>query len=68
MASRPLAFGLRFRDKDKGRTLRVRSQGGKPQRYVIEDSRAGDETRRREHPSLSGALRDFATTWRHRLH
>ena len=66
MAARPLAFGLRFRDK--GRTLRVRPHEGKPQRYVIEDSRGGDETRRREHPSLSGALRDFATTWRHRLH
>ena len=66
MAARPLAFGLRFRDK--GRTLRVRPHEKKPQRYVIEDSRAGDETRRREHPSLSGALRDFATTWRHRLH
>ena len=65
MASRPLAFGLRFRDK--GRTVRVRPQKGKPQRYVIEDVRNGG-TRRREHASLSGALRDFATTWRHRLH
>jgi len=66
MASRPLVFGLRFRGN--GRTLRVRAHEGKPQHYVIEDSRAGDQTRRREHPSLSGALRDFATTWRHRLH
>jgi hypothetical protein len=66
MATRPLAFGLRFRDK--GRTLRVRPHKGRPQRYVIEDSRSSGETRRREHPSLSGALRDFATTWRHRLH
>ena len=33
-----------------------------------EASRDGGGTRRREHPSLSGALRDFATTWRHRLH
>ena len=66
MAARPLAFGLRFRDR--GRTVRVRPHDRKPQRYVIEDSRGGDETRRREHASLSGALRDFATTWRHRLH
>jgi len=66
MATRPLAFGLRFHDK--GRTLRVRPHEGKPQHYVIEDCRGGGETRRREHSSLSGALRDFATTWRHRLH
>jgi hypothetical protein len=66
MAARPLAFGLRFRDK--GRTVRVRPHERKPHRYVIEDSRDGGGTRRREHPSLSGALRDFATTWRHRLH
>jgi hypothetical protein len=66
MATRPLAFGLRFRDK--GRTLRVRAHEARPNRYVIEDSRGGNETRRREHPSLAGALRDFATTWRHRLH
>ena len=66
MATRPLVFGLRFRSN--GRTLCVRPHEGKPQCYVIEDSRGGDETRRREHSSLSGALRDFATTWRHRLH
>jgi hypothetical protein len=66
MATRPLVFGLRFRDK--GRTLRVRPHEGRPDRYVIEDRRGGGETRRREHPSLSCALRDFATTWRHRLH
>lgn len=66
MATRPLAFGLRFRDK--GRTVRVRPHEGKPQRYVIEDCHDGGGTRRREHPSLSGALRDFATTWRQRLH
>ena len=66
MAARPLAFGLRFRDK--GRTVRVRPHEGKPRSYVIEDCHDGHETRRREHPSLSGALRDFATTWRHRLH
>ena len=66
MATRPLAFGLRFRDK--GRTLRVRAHEARPKRYVIEDCRGGGETRRREHASLAGALRDFATTWRHRLH
>lgn len=66
MSSRPLAFGIRFRDK--GRTLRVRADEREPQRYVVEDSRAGRESRRRVHPSLSEALRDFAESWRHRLH
>ena len=66
MATRPFAFGLRFRDK--ARTVRVRPHEAKRQRYVIEVSRDGGGTRRREHASLSGALRDFATTWRHRLH
>ncbi len=66
MALRPLAFGVRFRDK--GRTLCVHPRDGESGRYVIEDSRAGGRTRRREHASLSGALRDFAATWRQRLH
>jgi hypothetical protein len=66
MSSRPLAFGIRFRDK--GRTLRVRPHARQPQRYVVEDSRDGRGTRRREHPSLAEALRDFAQSWRNRLH
>lgn len=66
MAVRPLAFGLRFRDG--ARTLRVRSQERDPRRYVLEDSRRDGPSREREHASLAGALRDFARTWRHRLH
>ncbi len=66
MAIRPLAFGLRFRDK--GRTVRVHTRGQERRRYVVEDRRDGDTARRREHESLAGALRDFARTWRHRLH
>lgn len=66
MSVRPLAFGVRLRDK--GRTVRVRPHDRKPQRYVVEDSRDGGKTRRREHASLSGALRDLASTWRGRLH
>jgi hypothetical protein len=66
MASRPLAFGIRFRDK--GRTVSVRAHAREPRRYVVEDSGGRKETRRREHPSLSRALQDFAATWRQRLH
>jgi hypothetical protein len=61
--AKPLAFSIRLRDK--GRTLRVRQDR---QRYVVEDARAGSRTRRREHASLSGAIRDAACTWRERLH
>lgn len=66
MSSRPLAFGIRFRDK--GRTLRVRPHERQAHRFLVEDSREGRETRRREHPSLCAALRDFAESWRQRLH
>jgi hypothetical protein len=66
MARRPLAFGVRFRDK--GRTLRVHADAQHPSRYVVEDRRDGGRTRRREHACLTDALRDFAGTWRQRLH
>jgi len=66
MATRPLAFGVRFRDK--GRTLRVRGTHGTERSYVVEDTRAGRPVRLRTHASLTGALRDFAATWRSRLH
>jgi hypothetical protein len=66
MALRPLAFGIRFRDKT--RTLRVRAQEHWPRRYVVEDSRPGKQTRRREHPTLTRALEDFAVVWRNRFH
>ena len=65
MSARPLAFGIRFRDK--GRTLRVRGNEGQ-RGYVVEDTRGGRPTRRREHASLGSALRDFAAAWRGRLH
>jgi hypothetical protein len=61
--AKPLSFGIRLRDK--GRTLRVRQDR---QKYVVEDSSDGTRTRRREHASLSGAIRDAACTWRERLH
>ncbi len=63
MASKPLAFGIRLRDK--GRTLKIRQVGRK---YVVEDKREGDPTRRRDHASLGHAVCDAASTWRHRLH
>ena len=65
MARRPLTFGLKFRDR--GRTVRVRASGRNPKSYVVEDRRVGGRGREREHASLSGALRDFASTWRGRL-
>ena len=65
MALRPLAFGLRLRDK--GRTVRVR-QDADSSSYVVEDSRAGAATRRRRHASARDAVKDAAKTWRSRLH
>jgi hypothetical protein len=66
MPKRPLAFGLRFRDR--GRTVRVRSDARDPRRFVVEHARRGAATDRREHDSLPAALRDFAQVWRGRLH
>ena len=57
MAIRPLAFGVRFRDK--GRTLRVRTDTRGSRRYVVEDSRAG-RVRRRVPATLNLALQDFS--------
>ncbi len=64
MAIRPLVFGVLMREK--GRSIRVRSQGGRS--YVVEDTRAGQTKRTRSHGSLESALRDLARSWRHRLH
>ncbi|TFG96723.1 MAG: hypothetical protein E4H11_02960 [Myxococcales bacterium] len=66
MAIRPLAFGVRF--SDKGRTLRVHGTHASERGFVVEDARSGRPLRRRAHDSLGAALRDFATTWRSRLH
>ncbi len=66
MATRPLAFGVRLRDK--GRTVRLLQDRRDPHRYRVEESREGGKTQRREHDSLSGALRDLASSWRKRLH
>lgn len=64
--ARPLAFGVRLRDK--GRTLRLQSDPRNPGRYVVEDTREGRSKRQRDHASLGGALRDLAASWRQRLH
>jgi hypothetical protein len=66
MAVRPLCFGARFRDK--GRTLKVHVSARDPQRYVVEIEQRGRPTRRREHSSLAAAAKDFARSWRGRLH
>ena len=63
MATKPLAFGIRLRDK--GRTLKIRQVGRK---YVVEDKREGDCTQQRDHKSLGRAVSDAASTWRQRLH
>ncbi len=68
MALRPLAFSVRLRDRDKGRTLRVRNDPKNPHGYVLEDERANEPTRRRRHGSARDAVRDAADTWRKRLH
>jgi len=68
MATRPLAFGVRLRDKAKGRTVRVLQDQRDPRRYRVEDSCKGRATRQREHGSLAGALSDLASSWRKRLH
>ena len=68
MATRPLAFGVRLRDKGKGRTVRVLQDQRDPRRYRVEDTRKGGVAQRREHGSLAGALSDLASSWRKRLH
>jgi hypothetical protein len=66
MAVRPLAFGVRLRDKR--RTLEVRKHDRSPETYEVVEARDGRETRRRSHSSLVGALGDAAASWRKRLH
>ena len=66
MAIRPLAFGVRLRDK--GRTLSVRHQRDGTRTYLVVDAQDGRATRRRRHASLVEALADAAASWRKRLH
>lgn len=66
MALRPLVFGARLRHGD--RTLSVRRQERDARGYLVEDSDLRRATRRRDHVSLDGALRDLARSWRARLH
>ena len=68
MALRPLAFSVRLRDKEKGRTLRVRNDPQDARRFVLEDAREGQATRVRRFASLPDAVQDAASTWRKRLH
>lgn len=62
MSTRPLAFGVRLRDKS--RTVRVRTI--KKNRYEVEVEK-GSGSSSRKHASLGGALRDAASSWRSRL-
>jgi len=66
VASRPLTFGVRYRDR--GRTVRVHADERDSKRYVLEVSQHGGKAVRREHASLADALRGFASAWRERLH
>jgi hypothetical protein len=66
MATRPLAFGLRFRHQ--GRNLEVRADAHAPGRYVVERSGRRAAPDRSEHASLGKALQEFARIWRGRLH
>jgi len=66
MSIRPLAFGVRLRDRD--RTVRVRKDEREADRYVVEEQRRDGRRRKRKHSSLQGALRDAAASWRNRLH
>jgi hypothetical protein len=68
MALRPLAFSVRLRDKEKGRTLRVQNDPQNSKRFLLEDMRDGEETRVRSFASLPDAVQDAASTWRKRLH
>ncbi len=67
MALRPLAFSVRLRDKEKGRTLRVQNDPQNAKRFLLEDVRDGEETRVRSFASLPDAVQDAASTWRKRL-
>ena len=66
MAKRALAFGARF--KGNGRTVKVQKDGRSKGSYEVEVSRKGRGTERRQHEDLGGALKDFASSWRSRLH
>ena len=65
MAKRALAFGARF--KGRGRTVEVRKDGRSSRSYEVE-VKSGKRRSRRQHDELGGALRDFAASWRGRLH
>ena len=67
MALRPLAFSVRLRDPEKGRTVRVRNDPRAPKEYLLEDDRSDGVKRVRRHGSAREAVRDAADTWRKRL-
>ena len=66
MAVRPLAFGAHF--KKNGRSVRVRKDEATARGYIVEVGRVGKKPQARDHGTLQGALRDFAASWRARLH
>ena len=59
MALRPLAFSVRLRDREKGRTLRVRNDPKDPKGYLLEDERANERTWRSMRCSSSANVDDM---------
>ncbi len=64
MATRPFAFGARFRSGQ--RTVRVHGNA-RDARYTVEVQRDRSPARKTEHGSLPSALAHFARSWRNRL-
>jgi hypothetical protein len=67
MARRPLAFGVRLRDRDRERTVKIRPSQSSPRQYVIEDERPGEPSRSHRCADLAEAVHKGASIWRHRL-
>ena len=67
MAIRALTFGVRLRDPERGRTLRITQATDRPGLYIIEDE-GPEGARRIARGSAAEAVREGARIWRHRLH
>jgi len=66
MAIRPFAFGVRLRDPARNRTLAVRRDAERSDRWLVEDDAPGG-TVRASFDSAPSAVREVARLWRSRL-